>query len=55
MTNFQSIVMALGMVTALLLVAAGVKLALSHQTRGRGILMIVAALVMVMNVTIWTV
>ena len=33
----------------------GVKLALDRQTRGRGILMIVAALVMVMNVMIWTV
>jgi hypothetical protein len=32
-----------------------VKLALDRQTRGKGILMIVAALVMVMNVMIWTV
>jgi hypothetical protein len=32
-----------------------VKLALARQTRGRGVLMIVAALVIVMNVTIWTV
>jgi hypothetical protein len=55
MTNFQSIVMAFAMVTALLLAAGGVKLALNSQTRGRGILMIVAALVMVMNVMIWTV
>jgi hypothetical protein len=55
MTNFPSIVMAVAMVTALLLIGAGVKLALNRQTRGRGILMIVAALVMVMNVMIWTV
>ena len=55
MTNFPSIVMAVAMVTALLLIGAGVKLALNRQTRGRGILMIVAALVIVMNVMIWTV
>jgi hypothetical protein len=50
-----SILMAIAMVAALLLLAGGVKLALVSQTRGRGILMIVAALVMVMNVMIWTV
>jgi high-affinity Fe2+/Pb2+ permease len=55
MTNFSSAVMAVAMVTALLLIAAGVKLALNRQIRGRGVLMIVAALVMVMNVMIWTV
>jgi hypothetical protein len=36
-------------------IAGGVKLTLDRQTRGRGILMIAAALVMVMNVMIWTV
>jgi hypothetical protein len=40
---------------ALLLAVAGLKLALDPQTRARGILMIVAALVLVMNVMIWTV
>lgn len=55
MANFPGIVMAVAMVTAFLLIAGGVKLALNRQTRGRGILMIVAALVMVMNVMIWTV
>ena len=55
MTNFPGIIMAVAMVTAFLLIAGGVKLALSRQTRVRGILMIVAALVMVMNVMIWTV
>jgi ABC-type sugar transport system permease subunit len=55
MANFSSIVMAVAMVTALLLIAGGVKLVLNRQTRGRGILMIVAALVMVMNVMIGTV
>ena len=47
--------MAFAMVAAFLLAAGGVKLALSRQTRTRGVLMIVAALVIVMNVMIWTV
>jgi hypothetical protein len=47
--------MALAMIAAFLLIVSGVKLALTRQTRGRGILMIVAAHVMVMNVMIWTV
>ncbi|MEA3068395.1 MAG: hypothetical protein QOK41_1802 [Sphingomonadales bacterium] len=55
MENFSSAAMAIAMVTAFLLAAGGVKLALDRQTRGRGILMIVAALVLVMNVMIWTV
>ena len=55
MTNFSPVALGLAMVTALLLLAGGAKLAVSRQTRGRGILMIVAALVIVMNVMIWTV
>jgi high-affinity Fe2+/Pb2+ permease len=55
MQNFSSIAMAIAMVAAFLLIAGGVKLALDRETRVRGILMIVAALVMVMNVMIWTV
>ena len=47
--------MAFAMVAAFLLAAGGVKLALSRQTRTRGVLMIVAALVIVTNVMIWTV
>ena len=43
------------MIVAFLLAAGGVKLALKRQTRGRGALMIGAALVLVMNVMIWTV
>jgi high-affinity Fe2+/Pb2+ permease len=49
-----SIAMAVAMIAAFLLVLGGVKLASSRQTRGKGILMIVAALVIVMNVMIWT-
>ena len=55
MQIFSSGAMALAGVAAVLLAAGGVKLALARQTRGRGILMILAALVMVMNVMIWTV
>ncbi len=55
MDNFSSIAMAIAMLAALFLAGVGVKLALGRQTRGRGILMIVAALVLVMNVMIWTV
>ena len=46
--------MALAIVAAFLLAAGGVKLAFARQTRTRGILMIVAALVLLTNVMIWT-
>ncbi|HEY7004876.1 MAG TPA: hypothetical protein VH392_00180 [Sphingomicrobium sp.] len=55
MSGFSSVTMALAMVAAALLLIAGVKLALARQTRVRGVLMIAAALVLVMNVMIWTV
>jgi high-affinity Fe2+/Pb2+ permease len=55
MENYSSVVLATAMVAAFLLMAGGVKLALDCQTRVRGVLMIVAALVIVTNVMIWTV
>jgi hypothetical protein len=55
MNRFSSIVMATAMAAAFLLLAGGVKLVLARQTRTRGVLMIVAALVIVTNVMIWTV
>jgi hypothetical protein len=55
MDNISSVTMALAMVAAFLLIAAGVKLALTRQARVRGVLMIVAALVLITNVMIWTV
>jgi hypothetical protein len=55
MTQFPQLAMAIAMIAALLLLAGGAKLALVRQTRARGILMIVAALVLAMNVMIWTV
>ena len=55
MNNFSSFAMALAMVASFLLLAGGAKLAFNCQTRVRGVLMMVAALVIVMNVMIWTV
>jgi high-affinity Fe2+/Pb2+ permease len=43
------------MIAAFLLVAGGIKLALDRQNRRRGLLMLTAAAVLVMNVMIWTV
>jgi high-affinity Fe2+/Pb2+ permease len=47
--------MGLAMIAAFVLLFGGVKLTLGRQTRLRGVLMIVAALVIVTNVMIWTV
>ena len=55
MNEIASAALALAMVAALILIGGGIKLALDRQSRGRGVLMIVAALVLVMNVMIWTV
>lgn len=55
MENYSAVLMAIAIVAAFLLLAGGVKLALKRATRTRGILMIVAAAVIVMNVTIWIV
>ena len=42
------------MIAAFLLIAGGVKLVFKQDTRSRGILMIVAAAVLIANVLIWT-
>jgi len=55
MSNVSAVAMTVAMIAALVLLAGGVKLTLSRQTRVRGILMITAALVLVTNVMIWTV
>ena len=55
MNSFSSVAMAAAMVAAFLLLAGGMKLALKHQTRSRGILMMVAAGVLVVNVLVWTI
>jgi len=55
MKGFSTVAYALALLAALLLAAAGVKLALNRQTRAKGALMIAAAAVIVMNVMIATV
>ena len=55
MEKLSSVAMALAMIAAFLLLAGGAKLMRDRQTRSRGALMIAAALVLVMNVMIWTV
>jgi high-affinity Fe2+/Pb2+ permease len=55
MNDFSHAAMALAMIAGFVLLLGGVKLAFDRQTRGRGVLMIIAALVIVMNVMIWTV
>jgi hypothetical protein len=52
--DFASAAMALAVIAAFLLGFAGVRLTMSKGTRGRGALMIAAALVLVGNVLIWT-
>ena len=46
--------LALTMMAAFVLTGGGIKLALARDTRARGILMIVAAVVLIANVMIWT-
>ena len=55
MEQVSSVAMAMAMIAAFLLAIGGVKLILARQTRFRGVLMLVAAAVLVMNVMIWTV
>ena len=54
MGDFTAIAMALAMLAAFILAAGGVKLAMTPETRSRGLLMIAAAAVLVGNVLIWT-
>lgn len=55
MDKFSQLTLTVAMIAGFLLLAGGTKLAFDRQTRVRGILMIVAAVVIVMNVMIWTV
>jgi hypothetical protein len=54
LANLGSAVMAIAMIAAFLLVIGGFRLARRKEDRGRGILMIGAAAVLVANVLIWT-
>jgi len=53
--NITSAAMAVAVISAVLLAIGGIKLARSQETRTRGILMLGAAAVLLMNVMIWTV
>ena len=55
MSDISEAALTIAMIAGFLLLAGGAKLSFDRQTRGRGILMMVAALVLVMNVMIWTV
>jgi hypothetical protein len=55
MSTFSSAALAIAMIAAFLLVLGGIRLVRDPHTRSRGWLMIAAALVLVMNVTIWTI
>ena len=54
LANLGSAVRAIAMIAAFLLVIGGFRLARRKEDRGRGILMIGAAAVLVANVLIWT-
>jgi hypothetical protein len=54
MGDFASAVMGLAMIAALLLAVGGIRLARRREDRGRGLLMLAAAAVIVANVLIWT-
>ena len=51
----SSTVLAIAMLAACLLVVGGIRLVMRKADRSRGILMILAALVLVGNVVIWTI
>ena len=55
MTGFAAAAMAIAMLAAFALVFGGLKLARRPEDRMRGVLMIVAAAVLVGNVLIWTI
>jgi high-affinity Fe2+/Pb2+ permease len=53
--EFAAAAMAIAMIAAFLLVIGGVRLLRQPEDRKRGVLMLVAAAVLVGNVAIWTV
>ena len=55
MDKFSQLALTVAMIAGFLLLGGGAKLAFDRQTRVRGILMIIAAWVIVMNVMILTV
>jgi len=55
MSAFSSAAPAIAMIAAFLLLIGAARLMRQRQSRSRGVLMLVAAFVIVMNVMIWTV
>ena len=55
MSNLSSAAPAIAMIAAFLLIVGSVRLLRQRQSKSRGVLMLLAALVLVMNVMIWTV
>jgi hypothetical protein len=55
MNEFTLGAMGLTATAAIVLGIAGVKVALNRETRGRGVLMVIAAVVLALNVAIWTI
>jgi hypothetical protein len=53
--GFSDAALAVAVIASFLLAIGGIRLARTRQTRARGALMIIAALVILMNVMIWTV
>ena len=54
MTSLGATTLAIAMIAAFLLILGGIKLTLNKESRGRGILMIIAAAVLMVNVLVWT-
>ena len=55
MEGFTALAMAVAMLAAFALIFGGLKLALRPEDRRRGVLMIVAAAVLMGNVLVWTI
>jgi high-affinity Fe2+/Pb2+ permease len=53
--GFAAAAMAVAMIAAFLLAVGGSRLVLRPEDRGRGLLMLAASAVLVLNVLIWTV
>jgi len=53
-SQLGSTLLAIAMIAAFLLIGGGIKLASKREHRGRGLLMILAAVVLIANVLIWT-
>jgi high-affinity Fe2+/Pb2+ permease len=53
--GFASAAMAIAMLAAFVLAIGGIRLLRRRENRGRGLLMLAAAAVLVMNVAVWTI